>query len=542
MIRKVSVSVLSIVSLALCIAVAASFSGNAQTRKDKEKVRAEEADEYWKKWLKKDVVYIITSEEKAVFESLSTPDEKEQFIEQFWFRRNPDPTSAINEFKEEHYRRIAYANDHFGSGWPGWMTDRGRIYIIHGPPAEIETHAQGAPYQRPLYEGGGTTSTYAYETWRYRYIKGVGNDVVLEFVDPSFSGEYRLALNADEKDAFKIVAEQGLTLAEQLGRSRDEAAYLAGADGEVPYQMIPDKETAFARYERYTQVQQPQKLKYKDLERFVTVDISYEQLSIKLRKDYFRLDERRTLVPITLEVDNQNLTFVDRRGLRVAEVAVYGIVTNLSSRIVAEFEHNLITSLSAENFQQGVSGRSVYQKILLLESKGRYKLDLVIKDINSSNVGVVRQAIVPPPVKDDRLAVSSLILSDSVRKLEEIPQDRMFVLGDVWISPNLEHVFTTDSNVNVYFQLYGAGIDQSTLNPSVAVSYRILGREGQPILEVEEDSGESIHSFSDHRVIFIKEFSLDQLSPGKYSLKMSVRDRISNQSISLTDRFEVVGL
>src|SRR5438093_7920755 len=116
-----------------------------------------EGDQHYKKWIEQDVVYIISPEERDVFQKLTTDEERDRFIEQFWARRDPDPTTHANEFKEEHYRRIQYANDHFHAGIPGWRTDRGRIYIAFGPPDRIETHPVGGQYLRPQHEGGGQT-------------------------------------------------------------------------------------------------------------------------------------------------------------------------------------------------------------------------------------------------------------------------------------------------------------------------------------------------------------------------------------------------
>ena len=140
----------------------------------------------YKKWLNEDVRWIITPEELSAFKQLSNDEERDQFIEQFWLRRDPTPDTEENEFKEEHYRRIAYANEHFAAGKAGWRTDRGRIYIVFGPPDEIDAHPSGGQYNRPMEEGGGETSTYPFETWRYRYIEGLGDkgqEVMIEFVD-----------------------------------------------------------------------------------------------------------------------------------------------------------------------------------------------------------------------------------------------------------------------------------------------------------------------------------------------------------------------
>ena len=161
-------------------------------KKKKEEALRKELETPYRKWLQEDVAYIITDEERAAFKRLQNDEEREQFIENFWLRRDPTPDTVENEFKEEHYRRIQYANDHFASGIPGWKADRGRIYIVYGPPDERDEHPSGGTYQRPPEEGGGETTTYPFEDWRYRYIEGIGNDIQIEFVDPTMTGEYRM--------------------------------------------------------------------------------------------------------------------------------------------------------------------------------------------------------------------------------------------------------------------------------------------------------------------------------------------------------------
>ena len=175
-----------------------------ENRKKRDKELYKELDSPYKKWLNEDVIYIITPEERSSFIHLSTNEEREEFIEQFWQRRNPDPDSSANSFKEEHYRRIAYTNEHFASGIPGWKTDRGRIYIMWGPADEVDSHPSGGSYERPASEGGGETSTYPFEDWRYRYLEGIGENVEIEFVDPTMTGEYHLTMDPLRKGRLAV--------------------------------------------------------------------------------------------------------------------------------------------------------------------------------------------------------------------------------------------------------------------------------------------------------------------------------------------------
>jgi GWxTD domain-containing protein len=143
------------------------------------------------KWRDEDAAYLLTPEERSKFNQLRTEEACEAYIERFWSGRDSNPKTLVNEFKEEYYRRIAYANERFAGSVPGWRTARGRAYILYGPPDEIESHPSGLTYTRPKEEGGGTTSTHPFERWRYRSIPGVADNVDLEFIDSTGTGDYK---------------------------------------------------------------------------------------------------------------------------------------------------------------------------------------------------------------------------------------------------------------------------------------------------------------------------------------------------------------
>ena len=508
--------------------------------KNEELLRKEEQNDYYRKWLKEDVCYIITENEKNVFDHLNTTEEKEQFIEQFWFRRDEDPRTAFNEFKEEHYRRIAYANERFHSGKPGWMTDRGRIYIIHGPPVEIESYPSGGFYNRSLQEGGGTTTVHPFERWRYRYIEGVGNDIELEFVDDSYSGEYRLTLNPEEKDAMLHVPGGGPTWAESMGLAeKRDRPYFSGNFGNPYYKTGGGKDNPFTRYETFSKVQAPLPMKYQDLKELVKVDIGYSNLSFQVQNHYFRLNEREVLVPITVLVENKNMTFRQEGATYIARVAVYGIITSMSNRIISEFEHDL--SVSHENRQEAQGKRSMYQKTISLKKRMRYKLDLIVKDLNSGSIGAIKKALIPPSYGTGNLTGSSLILSDSIQQLRETPKrDEMFVLGDVWIRPKMDKQFSSSQPLGVYLQLYNVAVDQVSFDPSLRVKYNIT-RNGRVFRSVTDNVGNTIQFFSEQRVVLIGQINLNGLEPGTYNVEVEAWDQVSNQKINLQDSFQIVG-
>src|SRR5450755_3450108 len=299
-----------------------------EKRKRDEKLRKELETPY-RKWLNEDVAYIITDEERTAFKRLQTDEERESFIENFWLRRDPTPDSIENEFKEEHYRRIAYANENFASGIPGWKADRGRIYITYGPPDEKETHPSGGTYERPPEEGGGTTSTFPFEQWRYRYIEGIGTDINIEFVDPTMSGEYRMTSDPSEKDALLYVPGAGLTLMEQMGMSSktDRFNRTDGTHLGVPFGAESQKMNEFNRIEQFAKLQRPPAVKFKDLEAAVNSRISYNILPMKVRADFFPLTDASVLTYITLQFDNKDLQFHAKDGVQKAAVNIFGKVS-----------------------------------------------------------------------------------------------------------------------------------------------------------------------------------------------------------------------
>lgn len=527
------------VVLILCLAGAEFLAGRRAVEQDA--LRQEDERDYYRKWLDEDVVYIVTREERAVFEKLTTPGEKENFIEQFWNRRNPDPHSPINTAKEEHYRRIAYANERFHAGIPGWRTDRGRIYIIHGPPDEMSTYSAGSNYRRTLREGGGSTRTYPMEVWRYRHIEGLGSDIVLEFVDRRLDGSYPLALDPEEKDALIYAPTLGMTLAEELGLAeRQHRPFFTPVDrNHYPLMNRRGDDSPFRRYELYARVQTPTENQYRDFQKLVQVNVQYNEIPVRAHSDFFQLNRERLLVPVTVEVDNENLTFNREGDFYVARVSIFGMVTDTSNRIVATFEDDLVSSYRAHVQDQAFSQKSLYQKVLPLESRWRYKLELVVKDQNSGKAGLLTQAIIPPAFDPEKLTLSSVVLSAHIRSLTSGWDDARFVLGDVRVRPKTDRRFFWTHPVGVYVQLYNAALDQTRLAPSLRTVFRIQ-RNGEPVQEIVDTEGESVHYFSEERVVLIRQLPLHDLEIGSYTLEVEVVDQVTGQRVEAREDFEVV--
>jgi GWxTD domain-containing protein len=532
---------LAIILLALGFAVPSALAQKTKNNDQQDpmsKPRNEKVElkRAYKDWLEKDVAYIITDEERKAFKKLETDDEREKFIEEFWRRRDPDPDTDENEFREEYYERIAYANEHYASGIPGWKTDRGRIYIMWGKPDETETHPSGGTYNRESYEGGGSTSTYPFERWFYRYLPGVGSGVEIEFVDPTGSGEYRIARNPDEKDALLHVPGAGLTLAEEMGLS-DKGDRISNLGGIGNPNYMREQDSPFSRLQLLTDLQRPPQIKFNDLASQVNTPIIEDNpLNFDVRVDFFRQSDERVITAFTIQTDNSNLVFQDSGGLQQAQLNIFGKITHVSGRRAGVFEDPVITRATPEELTETKERKSAYQKAVAL-APGNYKLDVIVRDVTSGATGV-RHINVPVPRYDpNKLSTSTLILAAKLEGLGNQPAVGMFTIGNVKVIPNVSGTFRRGAQLGVYMQIYNAGIDQTTLRPSVDVEYALM-KDGKELgKQLEDWRG---NSDSGQRLTLAKLIDSRGLNPGDYSLEVRVKDRVSGQSLVQSAKFSVV--
>src|SRR6478672_4985856 len=301
-------------------------------RKAQKAVRQELKGAY-KTWLEQDVSYIISDEERKAFKNLSNDEEREAFIENFWLRRNPNPDSPENEFREEHYRRIAYANEHFAAGKPGWKTDRGHIYIAFGKPDSIESHPAGGSYDRPVDEGGGNTSTFPFEQWHYRYLEGVQDNVDIEFVDTCMCGDYHMTIDRSEKDALLHTPGMGLTQFEAMGKGSKADRFSSGgleSLGQGPGTQ-GNQSKQFDRLQLFAKLSAPPPIKFKDMEGYMSEHklLTGPPFPFDVRTDYIKVTADTVLVPITIQIRNREMTFNTKDGVAKGIVNILGRVSTI---------------------------------------------------------------------------------------------------------------------------------------------------------------------------------------------------------------------
>ena len=520
---------------------------------DKQKIRrrkelGNELSTAYKTWLNQDVAWIISDEEARAFKNLSNDEERDNFIEAFWQRRNPNPDSPDNEYKEEHYRRIAYANEHFAAGKPGWKTDRGHIYISFGKPDSIDQHPSGGSYNRPMEEGGGETETFPFETWHYRYLEGIGDNIDIEFVDTCMCGDYHFTIDRSEKDALLHVPGGGATLYEEMGMSKTAARFKGGLEnlGEGPLTHGNDSKQ-FDRIELAAKLFAPPPIKFKDLESFISDHklITGPIFPFDVRTDFVKVTDDTVLVPLTLQIRNRDVTITTKDGVSRGVVNILGKVSTITHKTVQTFEDTVEIEQPTELMKKVLDNVSVYQKALPLRP-GMYRVDIAIKDVNNpDHVGIYSQSINVPKYDDEKLTTSSLILAD---KMYLVPSQTIgtgnFIIGNTYVRPRVSEnavdpvKFKRDQKLNCWMQVYGLGIDDKTKANEATVTYEVKDVSTDKILLTTSEQSKDLSAHSD-QLTMERTLPLAGLQPGKYKMTIRINDAISKQEIAQSAPFVV---
>lgn len=492
-----------------------------EPEKKPRKVTSERRDVI-KEWIDNEGGLLVTASERRAFKALKTDDEREEFIALIWRRLDPDPETEENEFREEFYERIAYANANFTSGIPGWKTDRGRIYIKWGKPDSVESRPSGGAYDRPSYHGGGSTTTHPFEIWFYRHLNNVGDGIEIEFIDPTGTGEYRIARNPDEKEALANVPSPNRRDPNDPNRDRylreqdtpfGRLAIISGLEREFPNNLNNIFNLA--------QAGQPV--------------VDNNPLFFDVRIDMFRRSEDQVVVTLTVQTNNRQLKFEPIGGIETARLNVFGRITAVTGKRAGTFEDSITTTATSEELITLKDQSSIYQKAIALPA-GKYKVDIGLRDISTGNAGTQALGFEVPRYDDKKLATSTLILASKLRPTD--PQDigGRFVIGSAKVIPNVSGRFKRGQEVGIYLQVYNSGIDQTTLRPAVDVDYVLL-KDGKEVLRQPEDwSG---LSDSGQRLTLARLLPTDRLPLGGYEIKVVTKDRVNGQVIENKANFVI---
>lgn len=445
--------------------------------------------------------WIISDEELKAFKQLSSDQERDQFIEAFWRRRDPTPDTMENEYREQHYRRIVFANEQFGSFIPGWRTHRGRLYIMYGPPEDIETHASGGTYTP---SGGPTISNLPYEVWHYRFIEGLGKDVAFSFADICKCGDYEL--------------------------SGGESHYVAGN----LLSVNRDRNLGWPR------------VRFKDLEEVVSHKVDIRLVPFTVRTDFVRATDFTVIVPVTIRVRGEDIAFVKRdEGADRGTLNVFGRITSTSGWAVETFEDTLQADVMRDGQPKEEQKAVVYQNAVLLRP-GQYCLYIAVRDVNGDRIGTSRLDIQVPEYQEGEMSTSTLVLADKMgpASTENVPGTGRFVAGATYVrplvapSPDKPISIGKGQNVNVWMQAYDLAVDQRTNRPSATVDYDVVSvANGKSAIHMTESSDQTGNTGGQMTVK--KTLAAANLQPGTYKLRVTVRDHISRQALERSTTFTV---
>jgi GWxTD domain-containing protein len=525
----------------------------AKPMTEKQKKAAEnrlkkELDGPYKKWMEEEVGWIITDEERTAWKRLQTDDERQAFIEEFWLRRDPTPDTEENEYKEEHYRRIQWANDRYASGIPGWKTDRGMVYIKYGPPDDIDDHSSGGPGVRPIEEGGGETTFFPYQIWRYRHIDGVGEDVEIEFLDKSMTNEYRITIDPSEKDALLNVPGAGLTMYEQMGLANKDDRFTRtdgtrlGVPTGVP---MPAKMDQFDRMAQFANLGKAPVIptKYKDLEATANSTIRYNLLPMRVRTDYFPITGASVNTSLTIQWDRKDLQYRQREGVAEAEIHLSVRIENMTHRrVIPLIEEAVVTPpVPVDMLEQASQGSAVFQRLIPL-IPGRYRLTVVAKDMVGGNLQTYDAALDVPRFDEDTFGNSSLVLADVLEKVATNSVGAgQFVIGTDKVRPRVNATFKRDETMYIYMQVYNFEPGEKTRKPDGMVTYQIVkSGTNEVIAEISDDVSTLTRGGGGAQVIAERKVPLKDFQPGDYILKMKVTDKNRDETLTPSATFKVI--
>jgi GWxTD domain-containing protein len=450
-----------------------------------------------RQWLEEVVPYIITPKEKEFFINLPNEEERGKFIETFWKKRDPNPQTPENEFKVEYYKRLAAANKLFSSGGiTGWRTDRGKIYILLGPPKEIQRD------MNPQSQSNALVSVFPgpKETWQYWGLANPNLPYNMEFVfsDKFGTGNYVL------ENTYRV----------DTGRNRPFDASQITYQFDYQEMMAEAQKNPFEGFDKLKEV--------------ITTQVSYTHIPFQAEVFYFKGAEKKTFIPLALEIQPSTLTF---KAIEDKEYFSLGLILNVSNslgQIIFERSKDLNFKIAGAGVNPRQEKPFLIETALNLEP-GSYKLHLLVLDNFCGKVGTSHEDLIVPSFSSEELAVSDILLtSQAPAALEKTEQARE--------QTGARRVFRASEELNVYFEVYNLTLDPATGSNKFNVDYSFV-QGGKVVTQVPSASIKPTAE-KDCRVQI--SFRLRNFKAGEYALRIKVTDELSGKSQARETPFVIV--
>lgn len=481
--------------------------------------------EKYRKWLEAEVVYIITSKEKEVFLQLETDRERDLLIEAFWKQRDSTPGTPKNEFKEEHSRRINYANHWFGRGTtkPGWKTDRGKIYIILGKPTSIESY-------------GNVGQVVPTKVWFYQRdpSSGLPSNFYVVFFQAEGIGDYILyspVRHGPKKllEGYFGAPKQAYYILKRIDRELANISYslIPGETTEINPRPSIYSEMLLSKIAVYPQKQIKDQyaeklLKYKE---FVEVDYTVNYIDndsiVKI------IANKEGFFTVHYAIEPERLSIYSYEDKYSSNLEVFGKISDLKGKTIYQFQKAVPLEFTPDQLSELKAKRFSFQDVFPL-IPGNYRFDLLIKNTISKEFTSIEKNITIPP-STASLKMSSLILAHKVRKyVSKKYTNRAFQFRNLQIYPPAQKNFTAKDTLFVYFQIYGLAEE---LKKNGIIEFAIF-KEDEKVHTLTE----KVMEYED-KTDFLQKFSLDNYQPGIYTIKVSVLDKNMNKILVEREEF-----
>ncbi|MFQ5744352.1 MAG: GWxTD domain-containing protein [Acidobacteriota bacterium] len=490
-----------------------------------------ELDEALERWPKEFVSYLITDQELQLYQSLEDREQRLRFIDRFWELRDPTPGTQRNEYREEHLRRFAFATRMYAAGKPGWATDRGRIYIILGPPNQLQRNPTGrGPMER------------ASEVWTYNGVDNPRLDASLDlaFVDFHGTGEYELVTDIDATapiwseqsgyvnsnlDAYALRRHADTLYNERLGTSRRvDPARLA--------QDYLDFSRELREIERVPEIHLA---RLRSLRRSVEATVSFDAFPVDSVVSYFQATGGATAVEVTVALSYDELLSTYVGGQRHYSADLYAALQR-QGEVVDDDERRLNFSLAPQEWDR-LEAQKILQPLRLSAPAGSYELLVMVRDNPTEKVGRSIRQIELPALDGPGLRLSSLTLASRVARAtrHDDHQDRPFVKGDLRVVPNVGASYRPRQPLLLYVQAYGLQLNAASGTNKVTVGGRIE-RDGARFRELP---AQHPYPAPKDRMAFSLQVPLKEFPPGAYSVTLTVVDEVAGTSASVSAPFQV---
>jgi GWxTD domain-containing protein len=464
-------------------------------------------------WPERYVKWILTSSERNAYRALATDEERLEFIELFWARRDPNPETPENEYRREYLERYAFVANRLSAGRPGWSTDRGRLYLILGPPHSMQQNPMGRyGLERPS------------EIWTYNNldIPGFPPSFDFEFVDFNGTGNFELVQDIDTSAAVWNQFGTVNNALDAIAQRRQVIGEIDPATGMDRFRDVDGTRQVMREFDLQQRVDDVMKTPERTLPSLTTeveARAAFGNIGVTAAAGAVWVEGERARIPIQLAVPYRELTSREE-GERILYDIDYVIVASLEDGSeIDRVEDELTLAFEPEQVTALAEVRLSIEEVLETPP-GSYRVVAYVRDRNRNRIGNVELPLEVRPRAEAGLSLSSLFLAAEILP-GNAAESRPFQFGSVRVIPAAERVFTRDDTLKLYLEAYGASKGEDG-RKRLRVDFFVM-RDGRLALGVPA----SFLRPDVDPVGVTGQIPLRKCDPGEYTIRVRVTDELA---------------